>query len=64
MFDEREREILQFLVNGLPNREISETLMVPTGTVKWYLNRIYSKLKVTSRAEAIYEARTLGLLAG
>jgi len=32
-------------------------------TVRTFVRRIYSKLKVTSKAEAIYEARTQGLLA-
>lgn len=62
VFDQREREILQFLANGLPNRAIAETLMIPTGTVKWYLNGIYNKLNVHSRTQAIVRARELRLI--
>jgi predicted ATPase/DNA-binding NarL/FixJ family response regulator len=59
---ERELEILGLLAGGLSNREIAEQLFLATGTVKWYLGEIYSKLYVASRTQAIARARALNLL--
>ena len=59
---ERELEILGLLASGLSNREIAEQLFLATGTVKWYLGEIYSKLYVASRTQAIARARALNLL--
>ena len=44
------------------NREIGERLFLSETTVKWYLKRLYCKLYVSSRTEAIASARKLGLL--
>jgi predicted ATPase/DNA-binding NarL/FixJ family response regulator len=59
---EREIEILRHTADGLSNKEIAETLFLATGTVKWYLSEIYSKLGVTSRTQAIARAKALDLL--
>ncbi|MBN1284629.1 MAG: AAA family ATPase [Anaerolineae bacterium] len=58
----REQEILQLVAAGRSNREIAKELILALGTVKWYINQIYSKLQVGSRTEAVAQARTLGLL--
>ena len=58
----REAEILQRLAAGDSNRDIAAGLVVTLGTVKWYLNQIYSKLDVRSRTQAVARARELGLL--
>jgi len=55
----REREVMNLLCTGRSNREVAEALFVSEKTVKNHLNRIYAKLGVTSRAEAI--ARWLGV---
>jgi predicted ATPase/DNA-binding CsgD family transcriptional regulator len=60
---EREREILRLLASGLSTREVAQQLFLTVGTVKWYLNQIYSKLSVHSRIQAIARARELKLLA-
>ena len=59
---QRELEILQLITQGLSNREISERLFLALDTVKGHNRRIYGKLQVTSRTEAIARARELGLL--
>ncbi|MCC7451011.1 MAG: AAA family ATPase [Anaerolineae bacterium] len=59
----RELEILQLVAAGLSNREIAERLIFSVGTVKWYINQIYSKLQVASRTQAVARARKMGLLA-
>jgi predicted ATPase/DNA-binding CsgD family transcriptional regulator len=59
---EREHEILRLIAEGLSNREIAEQLIFSVGTVKWYVNQIYSKLGVGSRTQAIARARESGIL--
>lgn len=60
----REKEVLDLITKGFKAREIAALMQLSPFTVNTFVRRIYSKLNVTSRAEAIYEARTLGLLAG
>jgi predicted ATPase/DNA-binding CsgD family transcriptional regulator len=59
---ERERDILRLLAQGLSNQEIADRLVMTVGTIKWYLNHIYSKLRVKNRTEAVIHARKLNLL--
>jgi LuxR family maltose regulon positive regulatory protein len=58
----RELEILQLIAQGLSNREISERLFLALDTVKGHNRRIYGKLQVQRRTEAVARARELGLL--
>jgi NarL family two-component system response regulator LiaR len=50
---EREREVLELMVKGLNNTEISERLIVSRSTVKFHVSNILSKLQVSSRTEAV-----------
>ncbi|MFN8464948.1 MAG: response regulator transcription factor [Caldilineaceae bacterium] len=50
---ERERDVLQLMVDGLSNNGIAERLHVSPLTVKSHVSSILSKLNVTSRAEAV-----------
>jgi len=59
----REREVLELITKGFTAEEIAELLKVSRHTVLTYVRRIYGKLKVSSRAEAIYEAKQQGILA-
>ncbi len=59
---QRELEILQLLAQGLSNREISERLFLALDTVKGHNRRIYGKLQVQRRTEAIAKARSLHIL--
>lgn len=59
---ERETEVLQLLAAGLSNKEIAARLVLTEGTVKLHLNRIYSKLQVRGRVQAIQKAQELQLL--
>ena len=59
---QRELEVLQLLAQGLSNREISERLFLALDTVKGHNRRIYGKLEVQRRTEAVARARELGLL--
>ncbi len=61
---EREREVLQLLVDGASNREIAQRLVLSVNTVKKHVFNICGKLGVQSRAHAVARARTLNLLLG
>jgi DNA-binding NarL/FixJ family response regulator len=50
---EREKEVLEFLVNGFLYKEIASKLNVSYNTVHTYINRIYQKLQVRSRSQAV-----------
>ncbi|HNS04158.1 MAG TPA: LuxR C-terminal-related transcriptional regulator [Anaerolineae bacterium] len=58
----RELEILKLIAQGLSNREIGERLFLALDTVKGHNRRIFEKLQVDHRTEAIARARALGLL--
>jgi LuxR family maltose regulon positive regulatory protein len=58
----REVEILQLVAEGLSNREIGERLYLALDTVKGHNRRIFEKLHVQRRTEAIAKARALNLL--
>jgi LuxR family maltose regulon positive regulatory protein len=59
---ERELEVLRLVARGLSNREISERLFLAVNTVKGHNQKIFDKLQVQSRTEAVARARELGLL--
>jgi LuxR family maltose regulon positive regulatory protein len=58
----RELEVLQLIAQGLSNREISERLFLALDTVKGHNRRIYGKLQVQRRTEAVAKARSLNIL--
>src|SRR5262249_13414210 len=60
---ERELDILKLMIDGLSNQEIARKLFLTVGTVKWYVNQIYTKLDVHSRHQAVERAQRLNLLA-
>lgn len=50
----RERHVLQLLTEGMENKEIAESLNITINTVEKHLTKIYQKLEVTSRTEAVH----------
>jgi DNA-binding NarL/FixJ family response regulator len=48
----REREILELLAEGFPNKQIAARVGLTDGTVRWHLRHVYHKLHVRSRTEA------------
>jgi LuxR family maltose regulon positive regulatory protein len=59
---QRELEVLQLIAQGLSNDEIGKQLFLALDTVKGHNRRIYDKLQVQRRTEAVARARELGLL--
>ena len=59
----RELEVLKLITKGFTYDEIAKIMQVSRNTVMTYVRRIYTKLEVKSKTEAIYEARNQGLLA-
>jgi predicted ATPase/DNA-binding CsgD family transcriptional regulator len=58
----REVEVLVLMAQGLTNPAIAEELVIAVGTVKAHTHRIYGKLGVTNRVEAVVKAQELSLL--
>ncbi len=59
---EREREVLELLVQGLSNKQIAQKLYLSVRTVEGRLHSIYAKMGVHSRAEAVVVAQHQGWL--
>lgn len=58
----REHEILGLIAAGLSNREIGEKLFVSENTVKTHSSRLFEKLEVNRRTQAVQKAKELGLI--
>jgi len=59
---ERELEVLELVAQGLSNQQIADRLFVSINTVKTHLSRLYEKLEVKRRTEAVKKARVLQLI--
>jgi ATP/maltotriose-dependent transcriptional regulator MalT len=59
---QRELEVLHLMAAGLSNQEMSERLFLALDTVKGHNRKIFGKLQVQRRTEAVARARELGLL--
>jgi two-component system, NarL family, response regulator LiaR len=59
---QREHEILGLIAEGLSNREIGERLFVSENTVKTHSSRLFGKLGVNRRVQAVLKGRELGLI--
>ena len=61
---EREREVLSYLVKGFTAPEVAGLLSITEHTVKTHIRRVYEKLEVHSRGEAVAEALHLKVVDG
>jgi two-component system, NarL family, competent response regulator ComA len=62
IFTQKEIDILEGLLKGDSNKVISEQLFMSTRAIEYNLTKIYKKLNVKSRTEAISETLRLGLV--
>ena len=58
----RETEVLKLSAKGYNHGEVARLLQISSNTVASYTRKIYEKLEVRSRTEAVFEASRLGLL--
>ena len=58
----RELEILELIAKGFSNREIAEQLFVSENTVKTHSSRLFDKLDVKRRTQAVQTAKEMGLI--
>ncbi len=56
----REMEVLSLAAEGLGNKEIAERLFLSPRTVQGHMARVFEKMSVGSRTEAVMEALKLG----
>jgi DNA-binding NarL/FixJ family response regulator len=59
---DRESEVLQWLAQGMANKQIALRLKISEHTVKFHVSAIYAKLGVTNRTEAVRRGARLGLI--
>jgi len=59
---QRELEIMRLVADGFSNHEICEHLFLALDTVKGHNRKIFEKLQVRRRTEAVARARELGLI--
>jgi ATP/maltotriose-dependent transcriptional regulator MalT len=59
----REMEVLQLMADGLSNQEIATRLFLSLNTVKTHSSRLFEKLEVERRTQAVDKAKKLGIIA-
>lgn len=62
LLSKRELEVLKLLARGFTFVEIGDILKIGRSTVATYVKNIYQKLEVNSRAEAVFEASSMGVI--
>ena len=58
----RELEVLELMAEGLSNQEIAERLFVSLNTIKTHSSKIFEKLDVQRRTQAVEKAKRLNLI--
>ena len=58
----REHKILGLIAEGMSNREIAEKLFVSENTIKTHSSRLFDKMDVSRRVQAIQKGKDLGLI--
>ncbi len=61
-FNARELDILKLFQQGVSNKEAANALSLSVNTVRWYASKIFAKLSVKRRGQAVTEAVRLGLI--
>jgi two-component system, NarL family, response regulator LiaR len=58
----REHEVLTLMAQGMSNQEVADKLFVSLNTVKTHSSKLFEKLNVQRRTQAVQEAKKLGLV--
>lgn len=58
--NEKQREVLEKLVNGVPYKSIAYDLNISMPSVRQYAHRLYKKLNVANRADAMIRYGSIG----
>ena len=58
----RELDVLALMAQGLSNQEVADKLFVSLNTVKTHSSKLFEKLNVERRTQAVQEAKKLGLV--
>lgn len=58
----RELEVLQHMASGMSNAQIAEALFVSVNTIKTHTSKLFEKLEVSRRTQAVETARRLGII--
>ncbi len=58
----REHDVLLLMAEGLSNQEVADKLFVSLNTVKTHSSKLFEKLNVQRRTQAVQEAKKLGLV--
>jgi len=61
-FSKREQDVMQLLCHGYANKEIAQSLNISINTVKTHVSKVFSKLDVHNRTEALAEAKLLNIV--
>jgi DNA-binding CsgD family transcriptional regulator len=59
----REIEVLGLMAEGLSNKEMAERLFVSENTIKTHCSRVFDKLGVSRRTQAVQAGKRLNLIA-
>lgn len=59
---DRELEVLELVSKGFSNKEIAGNLFVSVNTVKTHLQKVYEKLEVNRRTQAVEKAKSLKII--
>ncbi|RFZ86067.1 DNA-binding response regulator [Mucilaginibacter terrenus] len=59
---QRELEVLQLMAGGLSNAQIADKLFVSLNTVKTHSSKVFEKLEVQRRTQAVEKAKQIGLI--
>lgn len=60
LFSNREKEVADLLVKGLTNKEISSSLFITEGTLRNYVSKIYNKIGIGERTQAVLYLKEKG----
>lgn len=59
---ERELEVLSLMAEGCSNQEIAARLYLSTNTIKTHSSRLFEKLEVNRRTQAVEKGRRMGII--